>query len=148
MTIETLMLSLMLYLQIPGAAPEVEVISDAHMVEVGQGTCREKVPCWGLFHYADGKIYVRENLDIYSDFGKSVILHELRHYQQTLTCGPLEKVPGWQDKFWARELDAYCTQHRYLRNRNSATTILAPGMSHPHQMGNACQHLWPGRIQC
>ena len=148
MTVETLMAALMLYLQIPGAAPELEVISDARMVEVGQGTCREKVPCLGLFHYADGKIYVSEKLDIYSDFGKSVMVHELRHYQQTLTCGALEKAPGWQDKFWARELDAYCMQHRYLRSLNSATTILAPGMTHPHQMENACLHLWPGGIQC
>jgi hypothetical protein len=148
MTVKTLMLTLMLYLQMPDAAPELEVISDARMVELGQGTCRKKVPCWGLFHYADGKIYVSEKLDIYSDFGKSVIVHELRHHQQTLACGPLDRGPAWQDKFWARELDAYCTQHRYLKSLNSTAIILAPGMTHPHQMENACLHLWPGRIQC
>ena len=63
------------------------------MVEVGQGTCDRKVACLGLFSRADGKIYLSEKVDIYSDLGKSVIVHELRHYQQALTCGPLKRGP-------------------------------------------------------
>jgi hypothetical protein len=142
------MAALMLYLGISGTAPEVEIVSDARMVEVGQGTCDRKVACLGLFSRADGKIYLSEKVDIYSDLGKSVIVHELRHYQQALTCGPLGKGDRWQHKFWERELDAYCMQHRYLRSLNSGTTVLAPGMTHPHQMENACRNIWPGRIEC
>lgn len=61
------------------------------MVEVSDGTCDRKVACLGLFSHADGKIYLSEKVDIYSDLWKSVIVQELRHYKRALTCGPLEK---------------------------------------------------------
>lgn len=68
----------------------------------------------------DGRVYLSDQLDLNSDLGKSIVVHELVHYTQ-------DKCPLSLGLVLAkREAVAYQVQNMYLEHIGSATRVENP----------------------
>jgi hypothetical protein len=133
-----LLLTFMLYLGIKGDPPSAQVLPHAelrHPQHCASG-------CAGMF-MPDGRILLSDRVDLTSKGGQSVVLHELRHWQQWKKCGPAYDAKSWE----AREFDAYCVQSKWLREQRSGVWVIAPGIS-PESLEERCESHRLGHLAC
>jgi hypothetical protein len=97
----------------PASPPRIEIVSEAQM----------PCPCLGIYLYksryagygaiqpAPGLVMLRQDVDIGSALGRSILLHELVHALQAQEGPARYGSPLW----YQREREAYRVQHRFLR---------------------------------
>ena len=77
----------------------------------------------------NGHIYLRDDVNLETIDGKSVLLHELDHYVQDIDprtkvhCPPLKRD---DPKFYLNEELAYNIQNQYLRDNGSGKHVINP----------------------
>lgn len=97
-------------------APEIVVVPKAQLVHVlyegnvPQGTDASSLTVDGLYNFRDGKIYLRDELDLATVDGRAVLVHELVHYLQYYH-GLDKKAPCMRKL----EPEAYAAQAAYLK---------------------------------
>lgn len=136
-----LLYAFLLYLQAEGPPPPVRVVEHAKTVQMYPSVC--SFGCFGMFD-PSGVVYLSDQVDLSTLAGRSVLLHELRHWQQWKTCGGPAYSPGRRDE---REFDAYCLQQQWLQEQRAGTWVVAPGIE-PQEFQDRCESQWRGRIRC
>lgn len=75
-------------LKVDGAMPDVKHVSHDELVHVAFGANYrklhhpERIQIYGLYNFIDGTIYLVDTIDITTEKGKAILLHELIHYLQ------------------------------------------------------------------
>lgn len=137
-----LLLPLMLWLGVSGEPPQIEFVTPKESAALYPDLCSGG--CAGYYSNWTGRISLSTDLDLRTIKDRSILLHELRHWQQHLHCkAPAKDGDAWQ----RRELDAYCVQHKWLREKSSAHWVVAPGTS-AEQMEELCENVLLGHIPC
>jgi hypothetical protein len=106
----------------PDRFPEVHFVSLQQLQEVAcKGrNCKVKA----LYHPTKG-VMINENLDVVNDvYARSVLMHELVHYQQHINNKFAEEERACQ-RWQAKEIEAYEIQHKYLKTRNMTQSFIA-----------------------
>ena len=106
--------------------PEIKKVSPKQIAEVAFGgelpkaVDPESLQIFGLYNFNDGSVYILDSIDLETDEGKGILLHELVHYLQYQTGVD-------QDAKCKNELEslAYVLEAKFLESHNHAHNISA-----------------------
>ncbi|MGK0299138.1 MAG: hypothetical protein ACI9XC_002766 [Gammaproteobacteria bacterium] len=106
--------------------PEIKKVSATEIAKVAFGgelpaaVNPENLQIFGLYNFNDGAVYLLDSIDLETDDGKGILLHELVHYLQYQTGVD-------QDAKCKNELEslAYVLEAKFLESHNHAHNISA-----------------------
>jgi hypothetical protein len=114
----------------PAALPEIHQLSHARLeARICSSACSVKA-----FYLKGEGVFIDETLDLEHDLrARSILLHELVHHVQGVT-GRFDSLPEC-DAWYAREIEAYHIQNRYLHEEGSNIGYHMGGYVHSCAVG-------------